>query len=133
MNRARWMILPVLGVLLFGAAVAGAYHAGTRHDDHRAVIETISPSGSDGQPVQVVRLDSDRFDRHGGFFPFFFGPLFFILFLVLIFSLVRRGRWGWRGYPPYGPWGGGPGNTFEEWHQRQHSPDTGKDDSPPST
>lgn len=131
MNRALWIILPILGVLLFGAAVAGAYHAGTRHDDHRAVIETISPDGANGQPVQVIHVDGDGFGRHGGFFPFFFGPLFLVLILFLVLGLVRRGPWGWRGYPPTGGWRG-PGEPFEQWHQRQHSPDTGKSDEPPS-
>jgi hypothetical protein len=127
MNRALWIILPIVGVVLFGAAIAGAYRAGTRNDDDRAIVQTLgTTTGADGQPVQVVRVVDERYGRHFGFFPFFFiGPLVFILLVVLVLSLVRRGRWGGPGYPPYAAWGGGSGGSFEEWHQRQHSTDTG--------
>jgi cell division protein FtsW (lipid II flippase) len=130
MNRALWIILPILVVGLFAATIAGAYHAGTRHDDdNHAIVQALgTATTADGQPVQVVRVYDDHYGRHG-FFPFFFiGPLFFILLLVLFFGLFRRGRWGWRGYGPEGPWGPRP---FEEWHERQHARDTDTRDEQP--
>jgi hypothetical protein len=53
----------------------------------------------------------------------FFGFLFPLLFIFLIFALLRGLFWGgWRGGPPgaYGGWGRGVPPMFEEWHRRAH-------------
>lgn len=73
-----------------------------------------------------------------GFRPFgfgfgFLGCLVPLLFLFLIFALVRGlfwapwGRWGWRGW-------GGPGHVppaFDEWHRRAHGEAPTTAGSPP--
>ncbi len=53
----------------------------------------------------------------------FFGLLFPLLFLFLIFGLGRAlfwgGRWGGHGYGDHGPWGDRRA-MLEEWHKRAH-------------
>jgi hypothetical protein len=58
--------------------------------------------------------------------PFFFGGfgfLFPLLFIFLIFFLVRGLFWGWGGRR-YGGWGrygyGDPRDRLEEWHKQMH-------------
>ena len=68
----------------------------------------------------------------GWFFPFF-GFIFFLIVLALIFGAFKRGAWGGRGgsgpgrsYGPgrgYGPGGWykpGANDAFDEWHRRMH-------------
>jgi len=54
-------------------------------------------------------------------FPFF-GFIFFIVLLFVVFGAFRRAAWG--GHHGYGPGSGGywknRGDAFEEWHRRQH-------------
>ncbi len=108
----RWFGIGVLLlVILAGVAIGvGAYHAGYNHglvnSGHvREVV--VGPGYGDGFP-----------------FGFLFFPLFFIgLFLLLRGAFWRR-RWAYGGGPGHhmGPGGwnkGGPG-MFEDWHRSQH-------------
>ena len=60
--------------------------------------------------------------------PGFFGIFFGILFIFLIFGLIRAafgfGRWGRHDWGDrHGPSGrGGRSGYFEEWHRRAHEP-----------
>lgn len=76
----------------------------------------------------------------GGFGFGGFGLLFGILFLVLIFSFIRRAAWGgshgWSGRGGsghYGGWGHEQGSVppqaepmFDDWHRRAHGEPTGQ-------
>jgi hypothetical protein len=53
--------------------------------------------------------------------PFFFGgPLFGLLFFLLVLSALRRGAWGRHAYAAGGGCGSGVPPRFEEWHRRAH-------------
>jgi len=61
-------------------------------------------------------------------FPWFvFGPIFFFLFILFIFWIVRGALWGFGRHP--GRWDGGPwsgsGARFYEWHRQAHEQDRG--------
>jgi hypothetical protein len=118
----------VIGTTLLGIAVAaliaiGAYQAGVHH----TVVQTVQ----DGS--QVVHVVGPGY-YHGwgwGFFPgFFFFPLIFIGFLLLVRGLFWGGR-RWGGPGGYGPGSGSghgweeKGRMFEDWHKRQHEQATG--------
>jgi len=116
MRRWSWIAVLLL-VILVGVGVGiGAYNAGYDHG-----------LAAGGHVTQIVR------ERPGGF-GFVLFPL---LFLFLIFFLVRAAFWGRRWGGP-GHWGPGPSNhgewkthgsaRFEEWHRRQH--DQGSGDHP---
>lgn len=72
----------------------------------------------------------------------FFGFLGTLLFLFLVFALIRaifrggpgRGGWG-RGWGGPGAWGNGDHDhgrgAFEEWHRRAHDPESSKE--PPTS
>jgi hypothetical protein len=61
---------------------------------------------------------------HGPFGFGFFGFLWTILLVFLVFALLRKVFW--RGYGGHGRWGRGAPQWFEEWHRRAHDPkDTG--------
>ncbi len=77
---------------------------------------------------------------HGGGFGFF-GFLGTLLFIFIVFGLIRAIFW--RGGPGRGPWGhdhGGRGRTFwdsrfgesfDDWHRRAHNPDSSNE--PPAS
>jgi hypothetical protein len=110
----RVVIGSLIALTLVGAGIAiGASANGHWGPGHETVVVRGggTGAGSAGQTIVV----SDGHD-HGFFFPF--GLLFFFLFIVLVFSLFRRGRRG-------GPWrygGGGPG-WLEDWHRQAHERD----------
>lgn len=59
---------------------------------------------------------------HGaiGFPWFFFGPVAFLLFIVVVIWVLRAAAWGGRGGGWHGErWSDGPGR-FDEWHRRAH-------------
>jgi hypothetical protein len=72
--------------------------------------------------------------------PFFFGGfgfLFPLLFLFLIFALIRGAFWGWGGRRYGGGWGGyyqSPRERLEEMHREMHGEkkDTGTTSPPPT-
>jgi len=118
----RWFGIGVaLLVILAGVAIGvGAYHAGYNHGlvNSGHVREVVVGPG------------------YGSGFPF--GLLFFPLFFIGLFLLLRgafwRRRWAYGDGPGHhmgpGPWGGGGTGRFEEWHRQQHG--EGSQDQPGS-
>jgi hypothetical protein len=121
----------VVVVILAGIGV-GIYDAGVQ----QGIAQTAS------LPAGTVPYAAYGYGFHGGFG--FLGLLFPILFLFLIFGLVRAafrgGRGGWGHGHGYGKWGpGGPGGSWmggqdrdasiADWHRRLHE---GEGSTPPS-
>lgn len=111
MRRGSGIAVLIL-VILAGIAIGvAAYNAGLDEGVARGLEDA-------GETSQVVRVVGTGF--RGGF-PL--GLIFFPLFLIGMFALLRgafwRGRWG---RPPHGR---GPGQgpwqkEAEDWHRRQH-------------
>jgi len=118
MRRSFWIGAAILLVVTAVVVGVGAYNAGVNHGLEQAASGT-----------EVVRVVGPGYGYHGGWFlPF--GFLFFPLFLIGIFLLVRGAfgprRWGSdHGHGPWSGkgWGGPP--AFEDWHRRQHEQATG--------
>ncbi|MDP9342268.1 MAG: hypothetical protein M3Q23_09275 [Actinomycetota bacterium] len=125
----RWFGIGVaLLLILAGAGIGiGAYHAGYNHGlvDSGHVREVVVGPGY----------------GYGFHFGFLFFPLFFIGLFLLLRGAFWRHRWAYGGGPGHhmgpGPWGKGPGGsggpgTFEDWHRSQHG-ESGQDPpgSPP--
>jgi len=119
--------LVLIAILTVVGIGVGAYNLG--------VSEGISQGlEQSGEATQVVRVVGPRYGPGYGFFPF--GFLFFPLFVIGIFLLLRgafwRGRWGGPGYGPggygrYGPWGPRGWQRPEEEERRQD--DRGREDT----
>ena len=136
------ILLAFVLVLGGGLIAASAYQAG--------LASGIAQSGTVAAPVVVPYAY--------GWHPFgigfgLFGFLGLVLFLFLLFGLIRAVTWGGRGWGR-GGWGGrwgpggpgGPGgpmqgrweehahSTFDDWHRRAHEgPDRDTAQSPPAT
>jgi hypothetical protein len=114
-NGNRWWIL--VGALLLAAAVGfWAFQAGTAHGiEQSGKIVVAPPPAAGAYPYPYPYYGWHR-PWGGGFF---FGPLFFIAFwLILVRGLFWRRR-AW--YGGYGPGcGRGPYGRFEEWHRQAH-------------
>jgi hypothetical protein len=124
-GRIIALLLLVGLVVLAGSAV---YNAGVS----AGIAADVGSAIASGEPVPVGVYGPYVGHRWGwggwGWGGGFFGILFGILFLFLIFGLLRA-AFGW------GRWGGGPGGykgsgwdhhrsrrheQFEEWHREQH-------------
>jgi hypothetical protein len=97
---ARGFVIALLAVLILGGVAGIAYQAGA------------AASAAGTAPIAMHPY------FWGPFFGFgFFGFLFPLLFLFLIFGLVRAAFWGghshWDGY-------GGRRRMLEEWHREMH-------------
>jgi hypothetical protein len=106
----RGFAIAILAVLLLGGIAGVAYQMGA--------AAGAAATGAAGTAVAAYPYWHVGF----GFFPFF-GFLFPLLFLFLIFGLARAAFWGGRGYG-YGRHGGGP-RMFDEWHKEAHERGTG--------
>ncbi len=120
MNGRTWwrVVLAIALVFLIGAVAVGAYQAGVS----TAVVQSGAPAGA--APYAYY-----------GWHPFGFGFGLFgflgtLLFLILIFALIRAvvfgGRRGGWGHGPRGRWDGhgdrwsGAHDVFETWHREAH-------------
>jgi len=128
-------ILLVLALAVGGVALArSSYQAGLA----RGVAESgqVGAPGQAGPPGQGEPGPRPYpyygpYYGHGPWGFGFVGFLFPLLFIFLIFALLRGLFWrGWHGGPPgpQGYWGKGVPPTFEEWHRRAHE---SKGGSPP--
>jgi len=116
--RVVWGVLLVLA-LVVGATMIGntAYQAGLA----QGLAESAQGSspGTGGGPYVPYPYYGPYF-YHGPFGFGFFGFLFPLLFIFLIFALLRglfwSGRWG--GY--HGYWKSGVPPMFDEWHRKAH-------------
>jgi hypothetical protein len=125
----------VLGILLALVLIVGLIGIGV-YAYNIGVTQGLAQSGKFVAPVEGVA----PYPFYGGpffFHPFgfgfgFFGCLFPLLFLFLIFALFRgfwwRGRMGWGG--PRSRWENGVPPRFEEWHQRAHGASGGQSGGP---
>ena len=129
------MVVPLLALAMLLAVASAFYWGGDRWgSDHTQTVQVIGNGGTDsaGHTIDVVRIDEPGFHRHWGFFPFaFLGPL---LGLLIVFAILRAVffRVRWHGHHRYefahDAWhrhdGGlpqpGNGESFEDWHRRQH-------------
>ncbi len=105
-------LLGILLAVVLMAGVAGiAYNTG--------VARGLAESGQISPPPGIAPYPYYGPYWHPGPFGFgFFGFLFPLLFIFLIFGLLRGLFWHpWRGYGHYGR---GVPPMFEEWHRRAH-------------
>ena len=113
----------LLALAVVATVVFGAFQLGVAQGTNAGAAETARHYGGWGP--------------YGGGFAagfIFFKLLFGLLFLFLIFGLLRAAFGGPRWGP--GPWGGrswagehgGPQDAFEQWHRRAHE----RSDSAPS-
>ncbi len=122
----------VLGVVLVLVAIVAAAAIGT--NAYRAgVARGLADSGKLPSP-EAGGVPGPYYGYYGPYWhpgPFgfgFFGFLFPLLFLFLIFALFRGLFWGRRWAGSHGPWVAGPHGPstggvppmFEEWHRRAH-------------
>jgi hypothetical protein len=110
-NSIRWAVL--VGALLLASAVGfWAYQAGMAHGIEQSGKIVAPPPGAYPYPYPYY-----GWHRPWGF-GFFFGPLFFLAFwLIVVRGLFWRRRYGYGG-------GCGPGGRFdrlEEWHRQAHA------------
>jgi hypothetical protein len=121
----------VLAVILFVAVLAGigigVYNAGVNEGLAQAAI-AAQAAGDD--PAVVIPPYAGPYGYgygwHGGGFGFF-GILFGILVLFLLFGLIRAafgwGRWNGGGRGPGGWGGGGREERIAEYHRELHKRD----------
>ena len=129
--RSAWSVL--IGVLLVAVAIflgVGAYQAG--------LAQGLAQSGTTAAPAVVPYYGWHPFFGFGfGFFGFLGTLLFIFLIFALIRALVFRGgpRGGWYGHG--GGWRGGPWESrgqdmFDEWHRRSHDRTGGASEGTPA-
>ncbi len=128
------LIVGVLLVLLVVAGVGGvatySYNLGVAQGVVQSGKLPVSGPGTGPSPAYPYPVYPYGYPFHGPFgYGFgFFGFLGPILFIVLLFALLRGAFWrgyGWggrsaRGYGSGGPCGKGVPPRFEEWHRRVH-------------
>jgi hypothetical protein len=108
----------VAGILLAAMVGVGAYNLGVAQG-----LAQQAPAGAFGAYGGPW--------RHPFGFGWFFFPLFFFGWVVLLRALVWGGRGGWRGGRGWAR--GGPHEVppaFEEWHRRAHAADRGEPGTP---
>ena len=110
-NSIRWAVL--VGALMLACAVGfWAYQAGMAQGIEQSGKIAAPPPGAYPYPYPYY-----GWHRPWGF-GFFFGPLFFLAFwLIVVRGLFWRRRYGYGG-------GCGPGGRFdrlEEWHRQAHA------------
>ena len=136
MSRTIAAILLVAVMAVGGGFIAlTAYQAGLG----TAVATAVAEGGATVVAPVAPYGYGYGYGWHGGGFGFF-GFLGTLLFLFLVFGLIRAVFW--RGGPGRGAWGHdrGRGRTFwdsrfgesfDDWHRRAHDPDSSKE--PPAS
>ena len=120
-NHYRW--IAVLAALLLATLVGfTAFQAGVERGIEQSGKIVAPPSGA--QPYPYPYPYYHGWHRPWGF-GFFFFPLFFLFWFLIVRGLFWRRR-GWYG-PGYGAgYGGcGPRGRFEEWHRQAHEREAG--------
>ena len=113
-NSTRWLVLA--GALLLAAAVGfWAFQAGVAHGIEQSGRIAAPPSAASGPYPYPYPYYG--WHRPWGF-GFFFGPLFFIAFWLILIRGVFWRRRAWHG--GYNGYGCGPYGRFEEWHRQAH-------------
>jgi hypothetical protein len=134
----RWPV--IVAALLLAAGVGfWAYQAGVAHGIEQSA-KIVVPSPTAGPYPYPYPYPYYGWHRPWGF-GFFFGPLLFIVFWLVVVRAAFRGlfwRRAWHG--PYGGplpggygYGCGPRGRFEEWHRQAHGQPPGPAaDAPPA-
>jgi hypothetical protein len=116
------IVFGVLLVLAVVGAVAGiatySYNSGVAQGLAQSGKLPVPGPGAGPYPGYPYPGYPYGYPYHGPFGFGFFGFLWPILFIVLVFALVR-GMF-WRGYGGGGHWRKGVPQRFEEWHRRAH-------------
>ncbi len=117
--RVFWIVLLVVAAVAVVAGIASnAYQAGLARGQaepgQTAPPQAGPPPGTYPYPYYY----GPSWHRPFGFG--FFGFLFPLLFIFLLFGLLRGAFWGWRGPWHYGAGRQGVPPAFEEWHRRAH-------------
>jgi len=112
--RFRWFgVVILLGLVVAGGAFG--YNLGLARGLAQAAPVAVAPGGA---PPLVYY----PYPWHWGW-GFGFSPLFGLLWLFLVFAMIRRLFWGWggwrRGYGRHRGFRGIP-PEFDEWHRRAH-------------
>ena len=113
-NTIRWSVL--VGALLLAVVVGfAAYNAGVAHGVEQSgkIVVPGPPSGPYPYPYPYY-----GWHRPWGF-GFFFVPLFFLFWFLVVRGLFWRRAW-------YGG-GCGPRGRFDEWHRQAHARDAGQE------
>ncbi len=114
------------GIVLVVAVAAGLAGVGTQIYN-AGVAQGIAQSGKLPSPGPGAGpYPYPFYPYYGGPFHLFgfgfFGLLWMVLLIFLVFAVLRRAYWGGR------PWGGSYGRGaprwFEEWHRQAHEPKT---------
>ena len=155
MSRAIAAILLIAVLAIGGGLIATtAYQAGVS-----TAVTTVAGSGAVVAPIPAYGYGYGYGWHPFGFGFGFFGFLGTLLFLFLVFALIRaivfRGGPGRRGWGP--GWGGGPGGpggwgsgdhehgrgrgylesrfgeTFDEWHRKAHQSESSGEPPAPNT
>ena len=112
-NTLRWIVLA--GALLLAVSVGfTAYQAGVAHGIEQSGKIVVPPSGGP-YPYPYPYYG---WHRPWGF-GFFFVPLFFVFWFLVVRGLFWRRAW-------YGG-GCGPRGRFDEWHRQAHARDAGEE------
>jgi hypothetical protein len=134
----------VLAVVLLIAvlAVGGGIVATTAYQAGLSAAVTTTAGAVPGQVIVPAYAAGYGFGWHpyGGGFGFF-GFLGTLLFLFIVFGLIRaiafrggpRHRGGWGGGQGRSPWEDRAHDTFERWHQGAHAEPSDRPASSPST
>jgi hypothetical protein len=141
------IILVVVLAVGAGLIATTAYQAGLS-----AAVTTAAGSGTVVAPVVVPGYGYGYGWSPFGFGFGFFGFLGTLLFLFIVFGLLRailfrggpgrhggwgrggQGGWGRGGWGDHGPWESRAHETFDAWHQRAHDPsDPGPSAGGPAT
>jgi len=112
-DMARGILITLIAVLLLGGVAGVAYEAGAAAG---------AAAGATGLAAHPYFWHAFGF----GLFPLF-GFLFPLLFIFLIFAMVRALSWGGRGHGYARGWGGR--RMLDEWHREAHERGTGKGES----
>jgi hypothetical protein len=132
MSRTIAAILLIALVVIGGGFIAvTAYQVGLG----TAVTTAVAEGGGTVVAPLAPYAYGYGYGWHPGGFGFF-GFLGTLLFLLLIFALIRAiffrggpGRGGWGAGQRY--WEGRFGESFEQWHRRAHDPESSKE--PPAS
>jgi hypothetical protein len=129
-GRSLFRVIAALAVVALVVLIGfGIYNAGVSEGMAEAGRQAVAS----GAPAPVYAYPGP-YAGHWGFGFGFFGIIFWIVGIFLVFALLRAAfGWGrWRGGPGYGyghdhGWGGpgGPGGRLEDWHRRAHESESG--------
>jgi hypothetical protein len=118
--RVFWMILLVIAAVAVVAGIASnAYQAGLMRGQAESGLPAPPQAGPPPGATPYPYYYGPYWHRPFGFFGF----LFPLLFILLLFALLRGAFWDGRGpwHYGYGAWkSGGVPPVFEEWHRRAH-------------